>query len=60
MANKVTLANAASTFYEKLKNSGMWSIYWFAIPLALYIGKERRNMSWNELFSNILRLPFAE
>ena len=36
------------------------AVFFCALPLVLYIMKERRGISWRGLLQQILRLPFSD
>jgi hypothetical protein len=36
------------------------AVFFGALPLAFFIMKERRGLSWRGIFSQALRLPFTD
>ena len=39
---------------------GGQALFWGAVPLVLFLVKERRGLSWGALAVQALRLPFAD
>lgn len=56
----VRIADVASLSLEMAQQWGIWAATYLSVPIALYIIKERRGLSYADLARSLLRIPFGD
>lgn len=56
----VSLSDILEDAKQKAMSWGTAGAFFLAIPVILYVMKERRGMTWSELFQSAARLPFSD
>ena len=46
--------------WDRALQWGGLALFWGAVPLVLFLIKERRGVSWEALAAQVMRLPFAD
>jgi hypothetical protein len=59
-AESVSVADLWVMSKEKAWGWGSYLAFFLAVPLILYVIKERRGLTWRELVESTARLPFSD